>query len=145
MENTDLSYRDSKYDTGSLVYHPIYRVGIIDSMYYRGNQLHNDSKNMFYDVVFFKNRTIKKVSEPELRKMTFGEFISYKDPYGEWKCGHNSMIPLLLAAVLLSVMSIYSFVHWNENALFKWVGFGGFAIIGIIVLGTYRNWEGKQM
>jgi len=82
--------------------------------------------------------------EADLRRLTFAEFLWYRDPMtGALKIGFNRAVPLLLAVAILVTGSIASFVGVEDG----WKWFCPALLVTVItgtLVATYRNYTGKQ-
>ena len=99
------------------------------------------------DSCWIWNRTYARpyaAPEADLRRLTFAEFLWYRDPMtGALKIGFNRAIPLLLAVAILVAGSIASFVGVEDG----WRWFCPALLVTVItgtLVATYRNYTGKQ-
>lgn len=99
-----------------------------------------------YDIRY-KGALLRGMIEENLTPITFSEFLFYTDPAtGGLKIGKNKAWPLLIALAIASYgigVAIVSLIRepevWMGVQLAICLGVYAFAIIG-----TYRNWKGKQ-
>lgn len=93
-------------------------------------------------IKFYDMKSPIECDEDKVRKLTFGEFIWYRDPNtNNWKIGKNKAQSILLTLAMSFLFIIASF---KVEGLLKLVPIT--ISIGIIIinyLGVRNNWTGK--
>ncbi len=124
--------KPAKFNIGELVKVNGYsKVGVVS---------HNSGSKSW--IKFYDIKSPVECDEDKVRKLTFGEFIWYKDPNtNNWKIGKNKA-PSILFTLGLSILFIIS--SFKIEGPLKMVPIA--ISIGIIIinyLGVRNNWTGK--
>lgn len=94
-------------------------------------------------VNFYKNRGADVPSE-SLKRFTRKKFLLWRHPSGEWMHGKNGAIGAAIRYAAMLFMSIYGATQLKYSSLWALMVAVPLVVIGLMLYGTMRNFEGKQ-
>lgn len=144
--NKENKSRPLVFPNVTLLFHKEYGVGELVNEF-NADFIDSDHYIAMVGVKFFKNRLLE-VRADTLRTLTFKEFLLHRLSNGEWMHGNWTWHASAIRYAGLLLFSVYGFFHWNDPINTGWlrgVAIAPLLIIGLILLGMWRNYRGKQM
>ena len=131
------------YEMSQVVRHPEHGFGVIVMQYI--NRRDEGRGPWFYDITvnFYKKQLI--VGPSDIRPLTLKEFALYRHPPGEWMPGKNGAIGAGIRYAAFLAFSIYGATQVPLSPYWLIMVAAPLAVIGLMVRGLVRNFEGKRM
>lgn len=141
---------------GELVTHPEEGDGVVDHEFvvpidsrrgviiYTSNGTTHASGFTYHAVVdFYHNRKVEVLSK-DLKPFTRRKFFLWRHPSGEWMHGKNGAIGAGIRYAAFMAMSIYGASQMKYSSLWAVLLAAPLAVIGLMLYGLMRNFEGKR-
>lgn len=141
---------------GDLVTHPIHGTGVVDhedvkpvdpskgiSIYVSNGTTHASGFTHHAIVDVYKNKQVTVLTE-ELEEFDLNKFLLWRHPTGEWMHGKNGAIGAAIRYAALLAFSIYGITQLKFSLYWLFMVALPLVIIGAILHGVRRNFEGKQ-
>jgi len=154
-ENSNLSLPGS-FTYGDLVVHPTFGSGIVDhefvqaldpskgvTVYIHNGTTHASGFTYQTALNHYKKKTTI-VPSTSLTKFNFEKFLLWRHPSGEWMHGKNGAIGAAIRYAAFLFMSIYGATQLKYSSLWVFMVAVPLVVMGIMLYGTRRNFEGKQ-
>jgi hypothetical protein len=154
-KNSNLSLPGS-FTYGDLVTHPEHGDGFVDFefvvaldptkgvvIYNSNGTTHASGFTYQTRINCYKNKKVDVPSE-SLKRFTRKKFLLWRHPSGEWMHGKNGAIGAAIRYAAMLFMSIYGATQLKYSSLWALMVAVPLVVIGLMLYGTMRNFEGKQ-
>lgn len=145
------------YSYGDLVKHPVHghcvvsheEVKALDpkkgvEIYVHNGTTHASGFTYVTTISVFKNKMVA-VPYTELTRFTLKDIMRWRHPSGEWMHGKNNFFGQALRYGLFLGLSIYGATQLHHGAGWLVLVIAPLAVIGVMLHGVVRNFDGKQM